>query len=153
MISGPEDVAGALRSLGHLVEGGFAGHFEGTPEAPVWRAIVTSTRKSLGDNADAIYFDTPISGAHAYRVTGNLDGAVYTSFTIEENGPDGGFPERTGGVFNDAHFDVAADGSYEIFLGGEGAGPQLDGADPRRDPDHDPALLGGAVASGCHART
>jgi hypothetical protein len=118
MISGPEDVGGALRSLGHLIEGGFVGHFEGTPEAPVWRAIVTSTRKSLGDNADALYFDTPIAGVHAYRVTGNLDGAVYTSFTIEENGPDGGFPERTGGVFNDAHFDVDAHGNYEVFLGG-----------------------------------
>ena len=84
----------------------------------MWRAIVTSTRKSLGDNADAIYFDTPISGAYAYRVTGNLDGAVYTSFTIEEGGADGGFPDRTGGVFNDTHFDVDADGNYEIFLGG-----------------------------------
>ena len=41
MISGPEDVGAALRSLGHLIEGGFVGHFEGTPEAPVWRAIVT----------------------------------------------------------------------------------------------------------------
>ncbi len=119
MISGPEDVGGALRSLGHLIEGGFVGHFEGTAEAPVWRAIVTSTRKSLGDNADALYFDTPISGAHAYRVTGNLDGAVYTSFTIEEGGADGGFPDRTGGVFNDTDFDVDAGGDYEIFLGGE----------------------------------
>jgi hypothetical protein len=101
-IAGPDDAAGALRSLGHLIEGGFTGHFEGTPEAPVWRPIVTSTRKSMGDNTDAIYYDTPISGRYAYRVTGNLDGAAYTSFTIEENGPDGVFPERTGGVFNDS---------------------------------------------------
>ena len=117
-IAGPEDTAGALRALAHLVEGGFLGHFEGTPTAPVWRPIVSSTRKSMGDNADALYFDTPISGEHSYRVTGNLDGAVYTSFTIEEGGGDGGFPDRTGGVFNDAQFDVAADGTYEIFLGG-----------------------------------
>lgn len=119
MISGPEDTAGALRALAHLIEGGFVGHFEGTPEAPVWRSIVTSTRKSMGDNADALYYDTPISGAHTYRVTGNLDGAVYTSFTIEEGRGDGGFPDRTGGVFNDADFDAAPDGSYEIFLGGD----------------------------------
>jgi hypothetical protein len=65
LIAGPEDTAGALRALAHILEGGFVGHFEGTPETPVWRAIVTSTRKSLGDNADAIYFDTPISGAYA----------------------------------------------------------------------------------------
>src|SRR4051812_36933551 len=97
MISGAEDVGGALRALGHLIEGGFVGHFEGSPEAPVWRAIVTSTRKSLGDNADAIYFDTPISGTHPDPVTGNLDRAVYTSFTIEEGGPDGGVPHPTRG--------------------------------------------------------
>ena len=152
MISGPEDVGGALRSLGHLIEGGFVGHFEGTAEAPVWRAIVTSTRKALGDNADALYFDTPISGAHAYRVTGNLDGAVYTSFTIEEGGGDGGFPDRTGGVFNDTHFDVDADGNYEIFLGGAAARAQLDGAHPGRDAHHDAALLGGALAARRDAR-
>ena len=53
-----------------------------------------------------------------YRVTGNLDGAVYTSFTIEEGAGDGNFPVRTGGVFNDSQFHVDADGNYEIFLGG-----------------------------------
>ena len=148
MISGPEDVAARCDRSAHLIEGGFVGHFEGTPEAPVWRAIVTSTRKSLGDNADAIYFDTPISGVDAYRVTGNLDGAVYTSFTIEEDGPDGGFPDRTGGVFNDAHFDVDADGNYEVFLGGRGAAAQLDGRS-RRPP---PASPRGTTGRSCGGR-
>jgi len=118
-IAGPEDTAGALRALAHIVEGGFVGHFEGDARAPVWRPIVTSTRKSLGDNADALYYDTPVSGEYAYRVTGNLDGAVYTSFTIEEGGGEGNFPDRTGGVFNDSNFDVDAAGNYEIFLGGD----------------------------------
>ncbi len=117
-IVGAEDTAGALRALCHVIEGGFLGHFEGTPESPVWRPIVSSTRKSLGDNADAIYFDTPISGAHAYRVAGTIDGAVYTSFTIEEGAGDGSFPDRTGGVFNDTQFEIGPDGSYEIYLGG-----------------------------------
>ena len=118
-IVGPEDTAGALRSLAHLTEGGFLGHFEDDPAAPVFRPIVTSTRKSLGDNADALYFDTAVSGAHAYRVTGNLAGAVYTSFTIEEGAGDGNFPIRTAGVLNDSQFDVDAGGAYEIFLGGD----------------------------------
>ena len=43
--------------------------------APVFRQIVSSTRKSLGDNADAIYFDTAVSNAYVYRVTGNTAGA------------------------------------------------------------------------------
>ncbi len=51
-----------------------------------------------------------------------MAGAIYTSFTIEEGGGDGAFPERTADVLNDSQFDVAADGTYEIFLGG-----------PRRD--------------------
>ena len=53
-IAGVQDTAGALRALAHLLEGGLLGHFEDNPEAPVFRQIVSSTRKSLGDNADAI---------------------------------------------------------------------------------------------------
>ena len=117
-IAGPEDTAGALRALAHLLEGGLLGHFEDNPKAPVFRQIVSSTRKSLGDNADAIYFDTAVSNAYVYRVTGNTAGAIYTSFTMEEGGGDGAFPESTGGIINDTQFDIDADGNFAIALGG-----------------------------------
>ncbi len=117
-IAGPEDTAGALRAISHLLEGGLLGHFEDDPLAPVFRQIVSSTRKSLGDNSDAIYFDTAVSNAHVYRVTGNTDGAIYTSFTIEEGGGGGAFPDRTGGIINDTEFDVDVDGDFAITLGG-----------------------------------
>ncbi|MEP6626072.1 MAG: DUF1214 domain-containing protein [Acidimicrobiia bacterium] len=117
-IAGADDTAGALRAVAHLLEGGLLGHFEDDPTTPVFRPIVSSTRKSLGDNADAIYFDTAVSNAYRYRVTGNTDGAIYTSFTLEEGGGNGGFPDRTGGIINDTQFDVDADGNFALTLGG-----------------------------------
>ncbi|HWS47047.1 MAG TPA: hypothetical protein VN636_14365, partial [Acidimicrobiia bacterium] len=114
----PDDVAGGLRALAHLLEGGLVGHFEDDPAQPVFRQIVTSTRKSLGDNADAIYFDAAVSHDHAYRVRGRIAGAVYVSFTVEEGAQDGRFPTGTAGVLNDTQFDVDGDGRFEIFLGG-----------------------------------
>ena len=113
-----DDVAGGLRVLTHLLEGGLVGHFEDDPAAPVFRPIVTSTRKAMGDNADAIYYDASISSQNMYRVRGRTAGAIYTSFTFEAGGPDGGWPERTAGVLNDSQFDVDADGRFELFLGG-----------------------------------
>lgn len=114
----PDDVAGGLRALAHLLEGGLVGHFEDDPAHPVFRPIVTSTRKSLGDNPDAVYFDAAVDAQHAYRITGRTAGAVYVSFTIEAGAPDGGFPERTAGVLNDTRFDTDPDGRFEVFLGG-----------------------------------
>jgi len=114
----PEDTAGALRLVANLLEGGLAGHFEDDPRQPVFRQIVTSTRKSLGDNPDAVYFDAPVSSDHTYRVSGRRAGAVYVSFTVEAGGAGGAFPKRTAGVLNDEHFDVDGDGRFEIFLGG-----------------------------------
>jgi hypothetical protein len=117
-ISTPEDMAGGIRLIANLLEGGLVGHFEDDPRQPVFRQIVTSTRKSLGDNADAIYFDAPVSSEHVYHVRGRMAGAVYVSFTIEAGGAGGAFPKRTAGVLNDAQFDVDEEGCFEIFVGG-----------------------------------
>jgi hypothetical protein len=114
----PDDTAGALRLVANLLEGGLVGHFDDDPRQPVFRQIVTSTRKSLGDNADAIYYDAAVSPQYAYRVRGRTAGAVYVSLTVEAGAPDGGFPERTAGVCNDEQFDIDADGRFEVFLGG-----------------------------------
>jgi hypothetical protein len=114
----PDDVAGGLRVLAQMLEGGLVGHFEDDPRQPVFRQIVTSTRKSMGDNADAIYFDASVSAEYTYRVRGRTAGAVYVSFTVEAGKHDGGFPERTAGVINDTQFDIDADGRFEIYLGG-----------------------------------
>jgi hypothetical protein len=113
----PADVGEASRAVMHLLQGGLALQFERSPERPAFRRIVTPTRKFTGDNADAIYYDAPVSGKHQYRVRGNVAGAVYVSITIEA-GVDGGLGGRTAGVINDTGFDVTTDGSFELFLGG-----------------------------------
>src|SRR6478735_11488685 len=108
----PDDQAGGLRTLAHMLEGGLLGHFEDDPRQPVFRQIVTSTRKSLGDNADAIYFDAAVSSEYSYRVRGRTAGAVYMSFTVEAGAADGGFPVRTAGVLNDTQIDIDANGAF-----------------------------------------
>jgi hypothetical protein len=112
------DVAGAHRAMLHILEGGLATFLEGDPAHPVFRPIVTSTRKFTGDNPDALYFDAPVSPALRYVVRGNTGGAVYTSLTVEVGTEEGAMASRTAGVLNDTGFDVAADGSFEIHVGG-----------------------------------
>ena len=119
LVQEPDDVGEALRAVLHLLEAALLTRVESTPAHPWLREFPLPTRKFLGDNADAIYYETAISPDHAYRLRGNLAGAVYVSITIEAGAPDGGFSLNTAGVINDSQFDVASDGSFEIRLGGE----------------------------------
>ena len=116
-----EDVAGAHRALMHILDGGIGTMFEDDPAAPVFRQIVTPTRKFTGDNSDAIYFDAPVSADHEYLVRGHMNGAVYVSITLEEGTADGSIGNKAAAVINDTQFDTDADGNFEIRLGGEPA--------------------------------
>ena len=117
----PEDHASARRALMHILQGGLVGYFETDPARPDFRPIVRSYRKFTGDNADALYFDAPVSSEYEYVVRGRTDGAVYTSFTVELNSADGSLANESAGVINDDDFDVDAEGRFEIRLGGEKA--------------------------------
>lgn len=119
MMSSAEDVAEGVRAVAHLLQGGLVSWFEEDPTHPSFRRIVTPTRKFMGDNADAVYYEAPIRPGLRYRVRGNLSGAIYVSITLEGGNSDGSFGGRTCGVINDTQFDVAEDGSFEIVLGGE----------------------------------
>jgi len=119
MVVDDRDVAEAHRTIAHILQSGLVSHAEFDPERPVWQQIVTPTRKFSGDNADALYFEAPIRGDRTYLITGNVAGAVYTAFTVENGARDGAYSDGTGGVINDTQFDINADGSYEIILGGE----------------------------------
>jgi hypothetical protein len=118
MVSTPDDVAGALRAVVHGLGTALETQFEDNPRHPVFREIVTPWRKLLGDNPDARYHDAVIHPGGVYRVRGNTGGAVYVSFTVEAGVPDGRMPQRTAGVLNDDDFEVAADGSFELVIGG-----------------------------------
>jgi len=118
LIQGPQDVAEGMRAVMHALQGGLQGWFETDAEHPQFRRIVAPWRKFTGDNADAIYFDAAVRGDLRYRVRGRMDGAVYVSLTIEAGSHDGRMGGRTDGVINDTQFDVAPDGTFEMFLGG-----------------------------------
>ena len=117
-ITAPDDQAEALRVLLHHVATGVDTQFEQDPAHPTFRPLVTPWRKTLGDNPDARYHDAPIDPAGVYRIRGRTGGAVYVSFTVEAGAGDGGFSTGTVGTLNDDGFDVAADGSFELWLGG-----------------------------------
>ena len=51
-----------------------------------------------------------------------MSGSVYLSFTVEKGSADGGYSTETAGVLNDHEFDIEADGSFEVFFGGEARG-------------------------------
>lgn len=112
------DTVDGFRSVANLIEGSFFLAFESDPERPFFRPIVSRTRKMLGDNPDAVYYSAPVSSDRSYRVTGNLAGAVYLSFTVEVGSQEGGYSTTTAGVLRDRDFDVAPDGSFEVFFGG-----------------------------------
>lgn len=113
------DLPDGFRSVASLVEGAFYLGFESDPERPFWRRIVSRTRKMLGDNPDALYYTAPVSPECTYRVTGNMVGAAYLSFTVETGSEEGGYSDQTAGVLNNEQFDVGPDQQFEIFLGGE----------------------------------
>ena len=119
MVEQPDAVGEALRAVLHLLEASLLTRMDSHPARPWLREFPLPTRKFLGDNSDAIYYETAISPDHSYRLRGNMAGAVYVSITIESGAPNGEFSQNTGGVINDSQFDVGADGSFEIRLGGE----------------------------------
>jgi hypothetical protein len=112
------DLHDGYRSVANLLEGALTLVFESDAERPFFRRIVTRSRKMLGDNPDAVYYSAPVRDDRAYRVTGNMAGAVYLSFTVETDTGEGGYSTQTAGVLRDSDFDVATDGSFELYFGG-----------------------------------
>ena len=90
-----EDIVASHRSLMHTLETALVGYFEQDASQPDFRRIVTPSRKLTGDNSDAIYFDAPVSGDHAYVIHGSMHGAAYFSLTIEEGAEDGKMATNT----------------------------------------------------------
>jgi hypothetical protein len=96
-------------------------YFEADAERPSFVAMVSPTRKFLGDNPDARYYLAPLRADRSYRIRGNVASAVYTSFTFQA-GDESGIAGRIFATRNDREFDVARDGSYELRLGPDASG-------------------------------
>ena len=83
-----------------------------------------------------------------YRVTGNMAGCVYLSFTVELGSADGGYSTQTAGVLRDADFDIARRRQLRGLLRWSGACGQLAGAAGGRVRAHRALLLRGSRAGG-----
>lgn len=118
-LNSPEDIVASHRSLMHTLETALVGYFEQDATRPDFRRIVTPSRKLTGDNSDAIYFDAPVSGKHAYVIHGSMHGAAYFSLTIEEGAEEGHMATKTGGVINDENLEIDSNGHFTLYLGGE----------------------------------
>lgn len=123
-LTGPDDVAEALRVVLHQLGTGIETQLEQDPARPTFRPIVTPWRKALGDSAEALLHDVAIHPAGTYRVRGRTGGAVYVSFTVEAGAEGGAFPTGTVGIINDTDLDIDADGRFEFVIGG----PDPDGS-------------------------
>jgi hypothetical protein len=89
---------------------------EGDTERPRFTSMVTPSRKYLGDNPDAIYFQALIRGDRGYRITGRRDEQCYVSFTVHGADPAGGINGPVLADINDADLDIAEDGTFELLL-------------------------------------
>jgi hypothetical protein len=96
---------------------------------PLLHAFCTPSRKLGGDAADLTYRQAWIDGSHVYRVSGNTGSARFLNVTVQGPRPDtqpgtgwpslhepfGDIPETN--LFKH-QLETAADGSFELFLGG-----------------------------------
>jgi hypothetical protein len=113
----PDELAVGHRALMHLIGAGLDMFFESDASDPRFRRAHWAGRKFFGDNADCIYYTAQIDHDTVYRITGNVAGAVYTSFTVEGGGIDERYPPgRVVSALHDGQFDVARDGSYELVV-------------------------------------
>lgn len=85
------------------------------PARPGFMRFNWPGKKLLGDNPDAIYYETLVSSSYSYRIRGNTAGATYTSFTVELE-RDKNSLGKLGATLNDREFETDDDGNFEIIV-------------------------------------
>lgn len=109
-----------------LLQVGLLGQVWADPARPRFVDIVGPTLKWGGDNADAFYQYAKVDPSRTYRVTGHRGDAAYLSLTVYGGPDDGHYSERIVGTLNDRQVEVAADGSFELWLSpAQQAGPTI----------------------------
>lgn len=103
--------------VANALQHGFQCWFEADPARPVFHRWLSPTKKLLGDNPDALYYGAVTDPAGTYRIRGNVNGACYTSFSVESGAQEGNLSNGVVATLNDTEFDIAADGSFEIIAG------------------------------------
>ncbi|MEZ0338824.1 DUF1214 domain-containing protein [Mycobacterium sp. pV006] len=96
---------------------------------PDLHAFCGPTRKLGGDCADFTYQQAWIDGSSVYRLAGSLGSARFLNITVQGHRPDhdgvlhepfGDTPETN---LTGAQLTAAADGSFEVYIGGPERGP------------------------------
>ncbi len=100
-----------LHTLNHALDVWLAAD----PARPAFKRWHFPDKKLFGDNPDAIYYETSVSAEHSYRIKGNTDGAIYTSFSVELPKTKEDRIGKLGATLNDTEFEIESDGSYEII--------------------------------------
>ncbi|MFP6624620.1 MAG: DUF1214 domain-containing protein [Myxococcota bacterium] len=101
--------------IANALQHGFQCWFDVDPERPLFHRWLSTTKKLLGDNPDAVYYGAVVDPAGTYRIRGNVHAACYTSFSVETGAQDGHISKGVISTLNDTEFDIAADGSYELI--------------------------------------
>lgn len=115
-----QDAAEAYRYLLHNLRYGIDFMIESDPARPHFVPMADDITKIFGDNRDALYKYTHISGAGGarYRITGKRGDACYLSFQ-SHRGDDRGNPfQLTIDSLNMQRIDFAADGGFSVLVGG-----------------------------------
>ncbi|MBW2362657.1 MAG: DUF1214 domain-containing protein [Deltaproteobacteria bacterium] len=118
MFSSEERAAGR-NLIANALQHGFQCWYPVDPQRPLFQRWLSTTKKLLGDNPDAVYYGAIVDPAGTYRIRGNVHGACYTSFSVETGAQEGHLSKGVISTLNDTEFDVAADGSYEIIASPE----------------------------------
>ena len=129
VILAPENPADSLeraegfRMLSRLVRYGFESFLEfSDPLTPELVCATHETIKIIHENPDNIYLGARIDGRHRYRVWGERGTVRWMSFNVHA-GPFGAGGRGTAAALDARDLVMSADGSFELFLGGERRGP------------------------------
>ncbi len=118
-MSTPEDRAAGRYLVANALQHGFQCWFEADPKRPLFHRWLSTTKKLLGDNPDAVYYGAIADPEGSFRIRGNVHGACYTSFSVEAGAQEGHISKGVVSTLNDTEWDIAADGSYEIIASPE----------------------------------
>ena len=117
---GPLDTAEGYRFILHQLRYGIDLMLESDPDRPSFVPMTDSIIKLYGDNADALYHYTNISGVGGarYRITGKRNDAAFLSFQVYRGPERGDTRQATLDDINFRRMDLKPDGSFDIAVGG-----------------------------------
>ena len=109
--------------LFHLMQTAVDFYLHNDPLRPQFMLLADRNRRLYGDNVDAVYYFSQVRGDQEYVIRGQRFDSCYLSFCLYGGDPHGELADRV--TLNVNHRDIPfeADGSFEIKLTPNPAGP------------------------------